>query len=402
MRPHSRAAYASGTIIALSLVLAILASRHAAVAAASPVRPTGNWIWVWRIALGVAFVAYVAGVLALRRRRARLTVVLAVAAVIQLAPLGAPLLLSTDTYTYWDYGRVAAVHHANPFRTPPSRFPNDPAYALMGASWHDETTIYGPVFTALSQADAAATDSPPAAVRFYRVLAAVSVLAAALLASLLSARAGFAAAFIGWNPLLALHFGGGGHNDAIMMALVLGALLLVRKGRPNAAGPAWVAAIGVKWLAAAFLPLVLVAEHRQGRRLGLPLLAVSGVAVGALATILYGTAWPHAAGRLAHQARATGSIGLSKWLGEAGLSHRPTVVLLALAQLVLYSWLLRHAWRGRARLGMAGVGLAALQGWLNPWYAAWGVTLSAAEDDRLAQGLSILLSGFLLRDAIPL
>jgi len=403
MRQRSRAVYASAAVVAASLVLAVVAARHAAVAASSPLRPEGNWVWAWRVALGVAFVAYVAGVLSLRRRRIRLTVIFAVAAVTQLAPLAGPLLLSTDAYTYWDYGRVAAVHDSNPYRTPPDRFPNDPAYMRMGANWHHETTIYGPVFTAVSQAHAGtAGDSAASATRFYRALAAVSILVAALLASLLSTRPGFAMAFVGWNPLLALHFAGGGHNDALMMALILGALLLIRRDRPNSAGPAWAAAIGVKWLAAAFLPLVLLAEHRRGRRLGLPGLVISAVALGALATAQYGTAWPRAAGRLAHQARATGSIGLSKWLGDAGLAHRPTVVLLALGQIALYAWLLRQAWRGRARLGIAGVGLAALQGWLNPWYASWGVTLSAADDDRLAQGLSILLTGFLLRDAIPL
>ena len=32
------------------------------------------------------------------------------------SPLAAPLLLSTDAWTYWDYGRIAAVHDANPYR----------------------------------------------------------------------------------------------------------------------------------------------------------------------------------------------------------------------------------------------------------------------------------------------
>ena len=48
----------------------------------------------------------------------------------------------------------------------------------------------------------------------------------------------FAAAFVGWNPVIAVHFAGGGHNDALMIALVLGAALAVR-GRPQLAGAAW-------------------------------------------------------------------------------------------------------------------------------------------------------------------
>ena len=66
--------------------------------------------------------------------------VLAVAAAVQLAPLAAPLLLSTDAYTYWDYGRIGAVHGANPYADKPSAFPDDPAYERMGAelAGHDD------------------------------------------------------------------------------------------------------------------------------------------------------------------------------------------------------------------------------------------------------------------------
>jgi hypothetical protein len=46
--------------------------------------------------------------------------------------------------------------------------------------------------------------------------------------------------------------------------------------------------------------------------------------------------------------------------------------------------------------------LALGQGWLNPWYASWGVALSAPEDDRLAHGLALGLTVFLMLDALPL
>ena len=405
MRPsHSRAAaLLLGTFVACGLVAATLAARHTHDAASSPLHPSGGWRAVWIVSVSGAFVAYVAGAALLRRTRGHLGLVLAIAAVVQLAPLAGPLLLSTDAYTYWEYGRLADAHHANPYRTAPNRFPDDPAYLRMGSSWRSDTTIYGPGFTALSRADAAvAGTSSRTAVRFYRVLGALSILAAAILAAAIaSPRRALAAAFVGWNPLLALHFAGGGHNDALMMALVLGALLLVERRRPGLAAPAWMAAISVKWIAVAFLPLVLLRERNAGRRLGLAALATSAAVFAALATLLYGLSWTDAAGRLSSQARKTGSLGLAKWLGDVGLAHRPTVLLLGLAQLALYAWLLRSAARGRVRLGIAGTGIAALQGWLNPWYACWGVTLSAAEDDGAAQLLSILLCALVLRDALP-
>src|SRR6266511_1928351 len=95
-----------------ALVVAVLALRMAEVTALSPVRPPGAWRPVYIAAVVVAFVLYALGVALLSRRAASLRVVLAVAVAMQLAPLAAPLLLSTDAYSYWDYGRVAAVHGA--------------------------------------------------------------------------------------------------------------------------------------------------------------------------------------------------------------------------------------------------------------------------------------------------
>jgi hypothetical protein len=41
------------------------------------------------------------------------------------------------------------------------------------------------------------------------------------------------------------------------------------------------------------------------------------------------------------------------------------------------------------------------QGWLNPWYASWGVSLSATEEDRLAWVLAVALTAALLGDVVP-
>ncbi len=53
--------------------------------------------------------------------------------------LQAPLLLSTDAWTYWEYGQIAAVHDGDPYVDTPSEFPDDPAYdhAGFGLARHD-------------------------------------------------------------------------------------------------------------------------------------------------------------------------------------------------------------------------------------------------------------------------
>ena len=49
-----------------------------------------------------------------------------------------------------------------------------------------------------------------------------------------------------------------------------------------------------------------------------------------------------------------------------------------------WRWLAREASRGRARLGRAGCLLLATTPWLAPWYAVWALPLAAAEEDRRA------------------
>ncbi len=61
----------------------------------------------------------------------------------------------------------------------------------------------------------------------------------AVLVALAAARPAFAAAFVAWNPVVALHLAGGGHNDAWVAALVMGALALAATGRRQLAGAAW-------------------------------------------------------------------------------------------------------------------------------------------------------------------
>ena len=392
---------ALGAFVAVCVALIVAAADHAPESTSSPLGPDGAWRAAL-IASGVAsFLGYVAAAVALRRSRAPLAAVLVIAVVIQLIPLFGPVLLSRDVYAYLAYGRIGAVHDGNPYADVPSDFPDDPAVQRMGTSWLETTTIYGPVWTLVAEGVSTTADSADSAAYGFRAIAAASMLAIVGLAALLARNRPFAAAFVGWNPLLALHFAGGGHNDALMMALVLGALVLSARGRAGPAGVTWVVAIAVKWVAAAFAGLVLLGSHFRDRRL-LGGLIAGGVTVTATSFALFGPAWMQAGTGLSSQARRTGSIGLSGWLGDLGLSHRPTLVVIGALTLAAVAWLSWQAWHGRVRLGLAAVLLAALQGWLNPWYALWGVSLAAPEDDSAAHIGAVLLTGLLLRDALPL
>jgi len=364
------------------------------------------WSWLYLgVAIG-AFVAYLAGLFLLGRaggvtkRRA----VIALACAIQLLPLAGPVLLSTDAYTYWDYGRIAAVHDGNPYVDVPSDYPDDPAYPLMGSHWRDTTSVYGPGFTLASEAHAAAVgESPDAAAWTYKGLAAAAMIALVLLAARLSRQPAFAAAFVGWNPLLAVHFAGGGHNDAWMMVFVLGALALAAAGRGTLAGVSWALAIAIKWVPILFLPLRFLEARRTGRQVDHRGLAVGACVLVAIATWLYGLAWIRAAGPLAtNLAEDRAWYAIPSRIAALGISEGAVALAFAIAFVLAYLWLLREAWRGRARLALTAGLLLVATSWLVPWYAVWAVPLAAVEEDRTARWLALALSAYLLRDAVPL
>jgi hypothetical protein len=368
-------------------------------------RQAGDAAWAWLfLGCGVAaLVAYGAGLVLLARRGARLAAVLGIATAIQVAPLGAPLLLSSDAWTYWMYGRAAAVHGENPYERPPEAFAGDPALPWVGSDWRDTTSVYAPAFTLASEPVAlVAGSSKAAAAWIFKVLAAGAMVASAALAARLSRRRAFAAAFVGWNPVLALHFAGGGHNDAWMAALVLGAMALAQTGRRQLAGAAWALAVLVKWVPLLFLPLRALEARDRGRRVGHLGLATAAAAVVAVATWRYGGQWLEAFGPLARNADLRTHFALPSRLEQIGLPEGAALGLLGGAFVVTYLWLLREAWRGRARLGLAAGLLLLAVPYLAPWYLAWTIPVAAAEDDPAALWLGLALSAYLLPQTVPI
>ena len=169
---------------------------------------------------------------------------------------------------------------------PPSEFPDNPAYEHAGFAWRDTTSVYGPAFTLGSEGVARVVDSSAdAAAWTFKVLAALGMLALTGLAARLARDRVAAAALVGWNPLFAIHFAGGGHNDSVMLALVLGALVLAAAGRRGLAGAAWAVSILVKWIPLVFFALRAVEARAARRRVGHLGFALAAASIGALASL---------------------------------------------------------------------------------------------------------------------
>lgn len=395
--------------IAGAVTLAFAASACAlAWRANSPLHPTHGGLVtgsapLFLALLAASFWAYLVALAAMRRRAPSLRLVVALAAAIQLVPLASPLLLSTDAWTYWSYGWIGTRGHGNPYSEPPESFPANPAVPFMGAAWTDTTSVYGPAFTLASEPLALASgDSQNVAAWSYKALAAVAALASALLAGRLARRRALAVAFVGWNPLLAVHLAGGGHNDAWVGALIMAALALSASRRRQAAGVMWALAIAIKWVPLLFLALRAAEARATGRPTAHRGFAITAGALAVTASLFYGGAWPLAIVPLAGNAALETSYAIPHRLEQIGV---PSAVALTLAVVALVSglaWLWREASRGRARLALAACLVLVTTPYLAVWYLAWAVPLAAAEEDAFATAVCLGLCVYLLPQTIPL
>jgi len=362
------------------VVVAVAATRAAGYAAASPIYPPGSWRPALVAAVVVSYGAYVAGLLFVARRPPDAAPLLALVVAIQLVPLASPLLLSRDPLVYDAWGRMS-----DPYSPP--------------VDWPPVET-YGPLWQVVS-IPFAHLDRGEDAYAF-RVLAAICMLAIVALVWRLATRKALAVALVGWNPFIALHYAGGGHNDSLMMVFVLAALALVAVGSVELGGASWAVAVLLKWAAGWFYVLWAIERWRQRRPLGLRGLVLCGGAIVVLAFVLYGPTWLKAFHSLSEQERIDHpSLGMLGWIEDTGLPRRPSLVAVALLQVLALAFFAWTAWRGRLRLGLAAGVLVVLAPRLDPWYALWPLALAAADDrDRWGRVLAVALCGFLFVDAV--
>ena len=362
---------------------------------------TGTAPWFLVLLIG-AFAAYLVALAAIRRVPTSTRAAIVLAAAIQFVPVAAPLLLSTDAWSYWSYGWIGSTGGGNPYSEAPAQFPANPALPWMGSAWLDTTSVYGPAFTIASEPLAvAAGDSEDVAAWGYKTLAGIAAFASALLAGRLSRRKVFALAFVGWNPVLAIHAAGGGHNDAWVGALILAALALSASRRLQAAGVMWVLAITIKWVPILFLALRAVEARATDRPTGHRGFAISAAALVVAATGLYGASWPLAVFPLAGNAALETSYAVPHRLEQLGVPGGLALGVAVVAFAAGFAWLAREAGRGRARLGLAACLVLVTTPYLAVWYLAWAVPLAAADDDPAALGACLILCLYLLPQAIP-
>lgn len=319
----------------------------------------------------------------------------------------APPLFSSDMFSYVAYERLGAIHDVNPYLQGPSTLPVDALQHLIGAQWIHTPTVYGPLFTGLSYLLVPLGIAANALA--YKAVAAVSSLAlialiwhAARLRGLDSVRA---VALVGLNPVI-LFFGvGGGHNDLMMLAIMVAGVYVLLLRREHSSGALIVTATAVKLTAGLVLPFALAgrrAENGGGpaRRRLLIGFAAGGAVIAAFAYAMFGTAPLHVLGTLQEIQSQGGphsifgfvatQLGFGAIVGPAG-----TVLTVVFAAIV--AWLLWRVSRGEldwiTGAGWATAALLVTTQFLVPWYVAWLLPLAALSRDRRLFFVALALTG---------
>src|SRR4051794_10996965 len=226
----------------------------------------GAWA-VWMVALFVGFR------LSDRWRRFDLAFIFLIAVLIRGPLLFTTPSLSDDAYrAVWD----ARLVHAgvNPYEYAPAAVQTEPYRddVIWPRVNHKEQRTPYPTFATLLSGAAYAV-APEQLVAMQGLAAAADLLAAALLAWLL-ARIGSdprRSLAVAWSPLGALHFAHSGHNDAIMVAALVAAPLLLSFGRRYTPFVALGLATATKGLPA----LVVPAFARAGGWVGVAFWAIT-------------------------------------------------------------------------------------------------------------------------------
>jgi hypothetical protein len=241
------------------------------------------------------FVPFALALIAWRRgRRVPLWLLLAGAGVLHVLVLFAPLPQSQDFYQYLFYGRLQAVHGANPFIVNPSAFWADPWFPWI--RWNTQPSVYGPAWILLSFGVVKATGDSLAHA-FVGLKLVILLLDAAIVGLILAlakdrpdpaGAKGWGILAYAWNPLVLITVPLAGSADVGVAAGLLGAVLARRRGRIGLATALLAVASLVKAyaLVGLVLHLVLVWRERGVKR------ATGHAAVAAgLAAIAFAPYW---------------------------------------------------------------------------------------------------------------
>jgi alpha-1,6-mannosyltransferase len=330
-----------------------------------------------------------------------------------LAAIGITLVLavatpshqSADVYSYAMYGRIATIHHQNPFSSYPMHFEGDPMRRHVNALWQRTPDIYGVGFTMVMATLAPLIGESSFLAHFLYQLIAVAAVGALLWLLWKRTRNPAALAFVGLNPVLAVSVVNGGHPDALVALGVLIGVFFAIERRPVLAGVAFAAAASVNFTALIGAGVLAVWAYRRWTRREVGQFAAIVGAFGALPYVLV-SGWVQNAhvhsGLVSRQSlwNAIGSFVSSGDTLRTLATTGTTIVAGALLLVVVF----RHTSRGTPELAIAAAFAAFLiaSSWVMPWYAFTALPLLAIRrPNLLSWTVAVYASLVLLGEQYP-
>ncbi|MFH1664920.1 MAG: hypothetical protein ABIA77_02115 [Candidatus Omnitrophota bacterium] len=182
-----------------------------------------------------------------------------------------PPLFSIDLYEYVIRGRMQALYGLNPFWITPEAVPEDPLYPVI--FWKTVTTVYGPLWSALSAA-IVKLSSPNAFYNIagFKLVSFILHLSSGAMIFLLARktdpeRTKYITFLYLFSPYLIFMNLIENHNDVLMVFLMLAAFYLLTEKRYALSVTAIILSASAKFISIILLPLFLIHIHKSGLRL---------------------------------------------------------------------------------------------------------------------------------------
>ena len=356
--------------------------------------------------LGLMFVSYTVAIRSAHQLSAR-AVLCCVAGLLALVLL-APPLFSTDMFSYMAYGRIGALSRCQSLRAWTERVCAGPGVSVhrraVGEQRRPDTA---PCSRRLSHP--LAPFDVAAGVLAYKAIAAISSVVIVVVVWNASRLRGLdpvkAVALVGLNPVIIVFGVGGGHNDLLMLAILLTGVYVLLRQKRRTSGAVIVTASAVKLTAGLLLPFAFAESARGRGGAGSNRAVFGGVCLaaglaGVFSFAVFGTGPVHLVDTL-QDVQNQGGVNsipglLAMLIGLGGPSGVIELVLNA-GFVITVAWLLRRVWIGEldwiTAAGWATLALLLTAGLLLPWYVGWLVPLAALSTDRRLLGAAIVMTG---------
>jgi hypothetical protein len=314
-----------------------------------------------------------------------------------------PPLFSRDMYSYIGQG-LLAHHGLDPYTAAPSALGPSPLLASIASVWRSTTSPYGPLFVLSSRGVVSvAGSSLTGQLLAFRALELLGVILVMVFLPRLARHLGTDPGLALWlgalSPLALFSFISSGHNDALLVGLLVAGVTLAVEGRLVGAFVLLALATTVKLPAAAAIVFVTVDQFRapDGGRRWKVLAQAAGITGAVVVAVTladgFGFVWLgptalHIPTELHVLFTPSVSLGVAVFHVARGLgipvarSPVVTVVQDAVALLAVAGvlWLLATVRRHELvrSLGLALLLIVVGSPTVWPWYLMWGLVLLAA------------------------